>query len=228
MNEGPAAYSSVFDIIGPVMIGPSSSHTAGANRIARVARKLLGDMPHAVRFGLKGSFAETYKGHGTDRALAAGVLGIGADDPRLPDALELAALSGVQITFIKESVESYHPNTVRIDLQSRSNHVQIVGSSLGGGKIKMVEVDRFPVNLSGDRTGLVVWHGDAPGFIVTLLEAVSGQGMNVARMTVDRVSRNGSALTALEIDGEVSVALVESVAACCEQRGLRYRWLDKI
>lgn len=228
MHEGPAAYSSVFDIIGPVMIGPSSSHTAGANRIARVARKILGGKPSGARFGLKGSFAETYKGHGTDRALVAGVLGIGADDPRLPDALEIAALGGVTITFIKESAESYHPNTVRIDLLSDSHSVQIVGSSLGGGKIKVVEVDRFPVNLSGDRTGLVVWHRDAPGFVAALLEAVSGHGMNVAQMTVDRVSRSGPALTALEIDGEVSVALVESVAAFCEQQGYRYRWIDKI
>lgn len=211
-NRRPIKYHSAFDIIGPVMVGPSSSHTAGALRVALVARKLLGQNPTEVIFELMGSFAETYRGHGTDRALAAGILGIPADDLRLPDALDIAEISGLNITFTKSPGTLYHPNTVRISVRGKSEQIEVVGSSLGGGKIEIVEVDAFPVRLSGDRSALVLWHRDQPGFLATVLTAVANEGINVGRLSLERVSKGGIALVAIEIDGPYSVGLLDSLA----------------
>ncbi|PSR30927.1 MAG: L-serine ammonia-lyase, iron-sulfur-dependent, subunit beta [Sulfobacillus benefaciens] len=211
-NHRPIKYHSAFDIIGPVMVGPSSSHTAGALRVALMARKLLGHSPREVVFELMGSFAETYRGHGTDRALAAGILGMSADDLRLPDALEIAEKSGLKITFTKASGNLYHPNTVRIIAKSAQDHIEVIGSSLGGGKIEIVEVDAFPVRLSGDRSALVLWHRDQPGFLATVLTAVANEGINVGRLSLERASKGGTALVAIEIDGSYSVSLLDSLA----------------
>ncbi|MHB1611254.1 MAG: L-serine ammonia-lyase, iron-sulfur-dependent subunit beta [Sulfobacillus sp.] len=211
-NRRPIKYHSAFDIIGPVMVGPSSSHTAGALRVALVARKLLGQNPTEVIFELMGSFAETYRGHGTDRALTAGILGIPADDLRLPDALDIAEISGLSISFTKSPGTLYHPNTVRISVRGKSEQIEVVGSSLGGGKIEIVEVDAFPVRLSGDRSALVLWHRDQPGFLATVLTAVANEGINVGRLSLERVSKGGIALVAIEIDGSYSVGLLDSLA----------------
>ena len=211
-NHRPIKYHSAFDIIGPVMIGPSSSHTAGALRVALVTRKLLGQSPTEVVFELMGSFAETYRGHGTDRALAAGILGMSADDLRLPDALDIAEKSGLKITFAKASGNLYHPNTVRIIARGTSDQIEVIGSSLGGGKIEIVEVDAFPVRLSGDRSALVLWHLDQPGFLATVLTAVAGEGINVGRLSLERANKGGTALVAIEIDGSYSVGLLDSLA----------------
>lgn len=211
-NHRPIKYHSAFDIIGPVMIGPSSSHTAGAFRIARLARKLLKQSPTEVVFELMGSFAETYRGHGTDRALAAGILGMPADDLRLPDALDVADKLGVKTTFAKTSRNLYHPNTVRIIAQGTSDQIEVIGSSLGGGKIEIVEIDAFPVHLSGDRSALVLWHRDQPGFLATVLTVVANEGINVGRIALERANKGGTALVTIEIDGPFSVSLLDSLA----------------
>ncbi len=210
-NHRPIKYHSAFDIIGPVMIGPSSSHTAGALRIALLTRKLLGHAPTKVLFELMGSFAETYRGHGTDRALAAGILGMSVDDLRLPSALAIAGEAGVDITFAKSPGNSFHPNTVRIIAGNDTENIEVVGSSLGGGKIEIVEIDTFPVRLSGDRSSLVLWHLDQPGFLATVLTVIAKQDINVGRLSLERASKGGAALVAIEIDGAYSVDLLDSL-----------------
>lgn len=197
-------YHSAFDIIGPVMVGPSSSHTAGALRIARICRQLFDHEPCAVEFQLMGSFAQTYRGHGTDRALVAGMLNFATDDERLPQALEVARERGLEVSFSVGSGALYHPNTVRIRNRSPGKEMEVVGSSLGGGKVEIVEIDTFPVRLSGDRPALVLWHIDRPGFLAAVLGAIAGQGMNVARLSLERARRGGTALVAIEIDRRVA------------------------
>lgn len=143
-------YRSVFDIIGPVMVGPSSSHTAGAVRIGLFTRYIFGMQPEAVKITLYGSFKETYKGHGTDIALIGGLLGYNTSDKRIRTSMEDAKAAGMEFEFIESGIEHIHPNTAKIEVQAGRYSLDLIGKSIGGGKMVIFELLGFDVNLSGD------------------------------------------------------------------------------
>lgn len=199
----PAKYQSAYEIIGPVMIGPSSSHTAGAVRIGNVAYQLLNEQPTHAKFSLMGSFATTYQGHGTDLALLAGVMGLNTTDDRIPHAVELAKENGLEYEFTQRVLGSYHPNTVLVELTGPTNKVKVLASSLGGGKIEVQELDEYPLKFSGERPALLIRHTDQKGVIADLLGILSRKGINIARMANERFSIDGPAITICEIDSRV-------------------------
>ena len=198
-----AMLRSVFDIIGPAMIGPSSSHTAGAVRIGLAARHLLGDQPRMARIGLHGSFAATGRGHATDRGLVAGLLGWAADDERLKDSLEFAAKAGLEVEFHHTDLgESIHPNSACVDL---NGELVCVASSIGGGSIETVSVDGYAVRFSGSLDTLVIWHEDRQGFLAHVTSVLACIDSNIASMRTARVRRGAEALTVIEMDSAPQV-----------------------
>lgn len=210
-SGGPAKYQSAYEIIGPVMIGPSSSHTAGAVRIGNIAYQLLNEQPKCVTFSLMGSFAKTYEGHGTDLALLAGVLGLSTMDERIPDAKQLAAEKGLAFTFAKRVLGSYHPNTVLVELEGENRKVKLLASSLGGGKVEVQELDDYPLKFSGERPALVIRHTDTKGAIAGLARILLEKGINIARMANERFSIGGDAITVCEIDSAVEGGVLEEL-----------------
>ncbi len=191
-------------MIGPVMVGPSSSHTAGANRIAWLARQLLDEPPTRVLFGLHGSFAKTGKGHGTHLALLAGVLDLPADDERIREADKLADESGLQFSFENVELGDVHPNTVRIKIANERERHLITGSSLGGGVVRIWQVDGLDAYLSGEAPALLVFHQDTPGVISRVAAVLADEGANIARIVSGRAQKGGDALMSLEIDQPLS------------------------
>ena len=202
----------VFDIIGPVMIGPSSSHTAGAARIGRIARALLGERPVRARIGLHGSFARTFRGHGTDRALAGGILGMAPDDGRIRDSLALARQQGLDIAFAPVHLEDAHPNTAQVTLTGESGRqVTVQGASVGGGSIHITRVNGMAVDVSGEHTTLIVIHRDAPGTIAAVTEELSLRKVNICNFRLARAHKGGTAVMTIEVDGTLDEALNERV-----------------
>jgi L-serine dehydratase len=208
IGSGPAKYESAYEIIGPIMVGPSSSHTAGAVRIGNIARQLLNESAVSVKFSLMGSFAETYQGHGTDLALLAGVLELSTMDNGIPNAKELAAQSGLHYEFTKRILGSYHPNTVLVELTGATRTVSVLASSLGGGKVEVQEFDEYPLKFSGERPTLVIRHTDRKGVIAELSRILYEKGFNIARMANERSKLNGDAITICEIDHKVEETLL--------------------
>lgn len=191
----------VFDILGPVMIGPSSSHTAGAARIGLMARTLLGQAPVRAEILLHGSFAKTYKGHGTDRALVAGILGMKPDDERLRDALSIAREEGVEITFTPTEFADSHPNTAEIHLTAADGSTaSLRGASVGGGRIEVVQIDDMPVSLTGEYFTLIVIHKDAPGAIAEVTRILTHYSGNICHFDLSRKARGGEAIMTLSMD----------------------------
>ena len=207
-------FQSVFDIIGPIMVGPSSSHTAGAVKIGRAARYLFAAEIHYVKCHLYGSFAKTYKGHGTDVALIAGILGYNTDDERIIDALFHAKEQGIHIEFIEDDSAVSHPNTVRIEVMNATDHLELVGQSIGGGKVEIVELNGFNLNLSGNHPAILVMHNDRFGAIASVTEILARYEINIGRMEVNRKDVGKEALMTIELDQniepEVEVALREA------------------
>lgn len=191
-------------MIGPVMVGPSSSHTAGAARLAWLARQMLDGAPTRVRFGLHGSFAKTGRGHGTHLALAGGVLGFAPDDPRIKDALELAADAGVEVAFDNVELGNVHPNTVRIELENEDEQHEVLGSSIGGGLVRIWKVDGLNAYLTGETPALLVRHDDRPGVIARVARVLADDEVNIARLVSGRAQKGGEALMSLEIDQPLS------------------------
>lgn len=200
---GPTKYQSAYEIIGPVMVGPSSSHTAGAVRIGNIAHQLLNEQPLYVRFSLMGSFAETYQGHGTDLALIAGVMGLSTMDDGIPKAKSIAEENGLHYEFTKRVLGSYHPNTVLVELSGATRTVKVLASSLGGGKVEVQELDDYPLKFSGERTTLVIHHTDRKGVISELSGILYQKGLNIARMANERSKINGPAITICEVDNQI-------------------------
>ena len=196
------ATTSAFEILGPVMVGPSSSHTAGALRCAQVAASLLEERIASVRFTLWNSFAHTYQGHGTDRALVAGVLGLSTDDERIRDAFALAHERGLSFDFvIGGDDQSLHPNTVDIELTDTQGRIaQVRGESLGGGKVRISRINGVRVSISGSYDTLFVAHRDAPGALAALTAALSAEKVNIAYCRTYRTERGGAAYTVFEMD----------------------------
>lgn len=195
---------SILDMIGPVMIGPSSSHTAGACRIGLLARAILDATPEKVEVTLHGSFAKTGRGHGTDRALVAGLLGFRPDDGRLPGALADAERAGMSVTWGVANLGNVHPNSVRLTLEGGGRRSIVVGSSIGGGAVEIVEIDGVPVRFGGARHTLLVGHQDFYGAIATVTRVVADDRVNIAALSSNRDRRGGEALMCLELDARLS------------------------
>jgi len=212
-----------FDIIGPVMVGPSSSHTAGAVRLGRIARAAAGGSVVAADIGLHGSFATTYKGHGTDAALVAGLLGMGTDDERIPDALRIARDVGLDVRFRVVDLEDAHPNTAVIAVTNESCAVtEVVGSSVGGGRVVVSRLDGFRVNLTGAYPTWVIPHLDRPGVVAAVAGALSSSGVNIAGMTVARKQKGAEAIMVIEVDHPGPVELQGILAELPNVLGVRY------
>lgn len=202
----------VFDILGPVMIGPSSSHTAGAARIGLVTRALLGEKPVQAHIFLHGSFAKTYKGHGTDKALVAGILGMKTDDERIRFSLDVAKKEGLKIQIETGELEDAHPNTAEITLVGASGEkVSLRGSSIGGGNILITRVNGMEVSLTGQNPALIVLHKDAPGTIAAVTELMAESGVNICNFHLARKEKGGLAVMTIESDSHFGPELNERI-----------------
>ncbi|SDM63902.1 L-serine dehydratase [Fictibacillus solisalsi] len=206
-------YKSVFDIIGPVMIGPSSSHTAGAARIGRVARDLFGRKPAYAHISFYGSFAKTYRGHGTDVAIVGGILDFDTFDTRIVDALSLAKEQDIEIKMTEEDAITDHPNTARIVLGDEHGKIELVGISIGGGKIEITELNGFDLQLSGEHPALLIVHNDRYGAIAGVANVLAKHQINIGHMRVSRKEKGQEALMIIEVDQNVDQVLVEEIEA---------------
>lgn len=201
----------VFDILGPIMVGPSSSHTAGAARLGKVARAVAGGDIKEVTFLLHGSFAKTYKGHGTDRALVAGILGMEPSDLRLRDSLEIAKEMGLKIKFKEADLGDVHPNTVKFIIKGEENTYELVGSSIGGGSIEVTSVNGNSVNFTGAYPTIIVSNKDVPGVLSKVSSLLYDNDINIAFMKVFRNQKGKDATMVFEVDHEVTPEIIGSV-----------------
>ncbi len=191
----------LFDILGPVMVGPSSSHTAGAVRIGNLARKLLQETPVRADIYLHGSFATTGRGHGTDRALIAGLLGMKPDDMRIPDSFEIARQKGLNFTFANKNLKNAHPNTALLVLEGAGGRtVQIQAASVGGGRVEVHRLDGIEVTFSAEKPTLIVYNEDRPGYVSEVTSVLSHDKINIATMRLYRDKRGGFGIMVIEMD----------------------------
>ncbi|HEX3017625.1 MAG TPA: L-serine ammonia-lyase, iron-sulfur-dependent subunit beta [Caproicibacter sp.] len=203
----------IFDIMGPIMVGPSSSHTAGAARIGYITRKLLGEKPAQAELLLHGSFAATGEGHGTDRALVAGLLGMKPDDERIPHSFEVAEEEHLKIKIGTITLRNVHPNTVLLRVKGVSGReLEVEASSLGGGRIKISRLDGIETNFSGDCPTLVVHNMDQPGHVSEVTFLLARYNVNIATMQLYRNVRGGYAVMVLECDQPIPSAPLESLS----------------
>ena len=203
---------SAFDILGPIMIGPSSSHTAGAARLGKIAGIIGGQGIKKVQFLLHGSFAKTYRGHGTDRALVAGILGMNPWDERLRDALEIASEKGLQYEFLEADLGDVHPNTVKFIIEREDGRVMdIAGSSIGGGNIIITYVDGEEVEFTGEYPTLIIKHMDVPGVVSKVTALLYKENINIAFMKVFRGSKGSRATMIFETDSTVSEGVIDRI-----------------
>lgn len=203
---------SVFDIMGPIMIGPSSSHTAGAARLAKLAAKIAEDDVREVKFLLHGSFGKTYKGHGTDRALVAGILGMDPWDYRLKESFDIAEERGVKFSFEETDLGDVHPNTVKFIMKdSKGIETSVTGSSIGGGNIVIFELDGQSIHFTGEYPTIIITHRDVPGMIYNVSNLLFNENINIASMNVYRKAKGLEASTVVETDGIVSNHVVDKI-----------------
>jgi L-serine dehydratase len=194
----------IFDILGPVMVGPSSSHTAGAVRIGRMARTLLGSPPVQAEIGLYGSFAETGQGHGTDRALVAGLLGMSADDLNIPRSFELAAEQGLTFSFYTAHLREAHPNTAVLKLtDAEGKNLELQAASTGGGRIRVDRLNGVEVCFTGMFNTLIIRLRDMTGEVAEITRQLAGVKINIANMSLYRDRRGGDALMVIEADQKI-------------------------
>ena len=194
---------SLLDIIGPVMVGPSSSHTAGACRLGLLARCLVGGTPEHARIELHGSFARTGEGHGTDKAIVGGLMGFRPDDERIRDALDIAEREGLDYRFEKTTLgeeNEVHPNTVRVTVERGDRTSVMVGSSLGAGRVLVTEIDGYPVEVTGNYHTIVLVAEDVPGSVARIATILADDGINIATLRLTRKQRGGDAFMVIEVD----------------------------
>lgn len=204
--------ASIFDILGPIMVGPSSSHTAGAARIGLIARQLFGRQPDKAQVYLHGSFAATGKGHGTDKALIAGLLGMKPDDMRIPESFEIAKEMGMEFQIAEKDIREAHPNTAQIVMEAEGvKTMKIQAYSIGGGRIRVSKLDGIDVHFSGESNTLIVRNVDQPGRITEVAAALSKCDINIATMQVFRDKRGGFAVMVVETDQVVSKEAIENL-----------------
>ncbi len=210
------AFISVFDVLGPNMIGPSSSHTAGAAVIAYLAQKMINGPLTKVHFTLYGSFAQTYRGHGTDRALLGGIMGFSTDDMRIRDSFEIATERGLEFSFTPNEIETdIHPNTVDILMENAAGQqMKIRGESLGGGKVQITRINQVKVVFTGEYSAVIVIHQDKPGVIAHITKCLSDRNVNIAFMRLFREKKGHTAYSIVESDGnlpeDVTASLLEN------------------
>jgi L-serine dehydratase len=199
-----AEKSSVFDMIGPVMIGPSSSHTAGVVRIARTAYKLLGGRPDEAEITFYNSFARTYEGHGSDRAIIAGLLDFKTDDKRIKEALDLAREAGLEYRFKSVgNASTLHPNTIKLVLRKGEETLEVIGESRGGGLINIAEVNGFKADFGANAHTVIITADDVKGSIAFIADVVAHDDCNIATMSVSRKGRNDVACLVIEMDSGI-------------------------
>ncbi|MGD9581104.1 MAG: L-serine ammonia-lyase, iron-sulfur-dependent subunit beta [Vampirovibrionia bacterium] len=204
-------YISLFDIIGPTMVGPSSSHTAGAIRIGNIAREILGETPQKVNFTLYNSFAKTGKGHGTDKGLLGGVLGFNVSDSRIKDAYSIAQNDGVEFSFEYKTSSSRHSNAVDIELVGNET-VYVSGNSVGAGEIEITQIDGFKVSLQGDLPTIIVLYKDQPGMISKITNLIQKEEINIASLHCDRQAKGDVAFVSICLDVVVPERVIASIA----------------
>ncbi|MCM3717199.1 L-serine ammonia-lyase, iron-sulfur-dependent subunit beta [Fictibacillus phosphorivorans] len=205
-------YKSVFDIIGPIMIGPSSSHTAGAARIGRVARHLFGRKPEFANISFYGSFAKTYRGHGTDVAIVGGILDYDTFDTRIVDALTIAKQEGIKVKMTEEDAVTDHPNTARVIIGDKDDQIEVVGISIGGGKIEIIELNGFSLRLSGNHPALLIVHNDKYGAIAGVANILAKHEINIGHMEVSRKEKGKEALMVIEIDQNADEVIINELS----------------
>lgn len=206
---------SVFDIIGPIMVGPSSSHTAGAVKLGQIARALFDTTPEKVTFYLHGSFGIVYKGHATDKALIAGIMKFKTSDPRIKDAFAYAKKKGIEYEFIVDDLGiSYHPNTVKMVLQKGNRKMKIIGSSIGGGNIVVRKIDEFEVDLTsaaGKSFSIMISHNDDINALSQVMNILAEKKINVSNMQSTRILKGGKVLTIISLDKGLTLKEVLSM-----------------
>lgn len=204
----------IFDVLGPIMIGPSSSHTAGAARLGKIARTIVNKPIKDVTFLLHGSFKETYKGHGTNRALVAGILGMMPDDERLRDALLIAEKEGLEVHFLPADLGQVHPNTVKILMTDCDDiNWEVLGSSIGGGLVEIYEINGNKVKITGEYPTIITCHDDIPGTVSKVSTLFYDNDINIAHMTLVRSQKGKDATMTFEVDNNVSEELIAAIKA---------------
>ncbi len=204
--------NSIFDVLGPIMIGPSSSHTAGAARLAKIASYIAGENIVSVKFHLHGSFKYTYKGHGTDRALLAGIMGLEPYDERLRNSFALANERNLKYEFIPADLGLVHPNTVKFEIEIASGETTVVtGSSVGGGAVLITNINGYDVSVTGDYYTIIVYYTDVKGVISNVSGILAMDGINIATMNVSRKSKGKEATMIIEVDGNVNDKTIEKI-----------------
>lgn len=202
--------SSVFDMIGPVMIGPSSSHTAGVVKIARAAIRILGGAPDEAEIIFYNSFARTYEGHGSDRAILAGLMDFETDDKRIKEAIEIANQKGLKYHFKSVgNASTLHPNSIRLKLKNAHKEVEVLGESKGGGVINIAEVDGFRANFNASLHTLIIFAADVKGSIAFIADVLAHDDCNIATMSVSRKGKNDLACQVIEIDSPIKPVTFE-------------------
>lgn len=217
---------SILDVMGPVMVGPSSSHTAGTARLGRVAREVLDEEPRAVRFVLHPPLAATYRGHGSDFALVGGAIGLNVDDPRIPEAIRIAEQMGVNVEFAEEDLGDVHPNTVRIEIRGATREAEIAGSSIGGGVIEVFKINGFQTRFKGDSPTLLLFYRDRPGMISEVTKVIAEEGINIASLSCSRKQRGKDAFMQIDVDSPLSKAALSRICAIPDVAEAKY--LDRI
>lgn len=216
----------ILDIMGPVMVGPSSSHTAGTARLGRVAREIVDEDPTEIRFFLHPALAKTYRGHGSDFALVGGSLGMSVDDPRIPEAIRIAEQADVVIEFNEEDLGDVHPNTVRIEIKGKSREAEITGSSIGGAAIEVFNINGFAARFKGDSPTLLLFYRDRLGMIHQVTEIIASEGINIASLFCSRKERGRDAFMQIDIDTPVSKEGLKRI--CTLEDVWDARYVDRI
>ncbi len=203
---------SIFDIVGPVMIGPSSSHTAGAARIGKMANHFSGDEILSVKFYLHGSFAKTYRGHGTDKALLAGVLGYSESDEHLRQAFEIADERGITYSFIEEDLGEVHPNSVKIEIDvADGRKISLIGSSIGGGNIQIIHLNGIDLTISGEHPTIIAKHQSSKGVLLGITAIMTQYDNDVLFMSFYKKNKDGDGIIVVEVEDKVDKKVIDSI-----------------
>ena len=217
---------SILDVMGPVMVGPSSSHTAGTARLGRVAREILDEEPVSVRFVLHPPLAATYRGHGSDFALVGGSIGLSVDDPRIPESIRIAGQMGITVEFAEEDLGDVHPNSVRIEMTGTGRQVEIAGSSIGGGVIEVFSINGFQARFKGDSPTLLLFYDDRPGMISEVTNIIAAERINIASLLCSRKQRGKDAFMQIDVDSPPSQRALRMIGELPDVAEARY--IDRI